>query len=96
MSTTKRAFFKRLLSDASGNAVLLTALGMPVLVGAAGYAMDMAQMYAWKRELQHSVDQAALAGAWALAYNKNSQNYECHAGAIMAGVAIKGDLAKVK
>ena len=27
---------------------------------------------------------------------KNSQNYECHAGAIMAGVAIKGDLAKVK
>ena len=27
---------------------------------------------------------------------KNAENYECHAGAIMAGVAIKGDLAKVK
>ena len=27
---------------------------------------------------------------------KNSQNYECHAGAIMAGVALKGDLAIVK
>ncbi len=66
MSATKHAIFKRILSDVSGNAVLLTALGMPVLIGAAGYAMDMAQMYAWQRELQHSVDQAALAGAWAL------------------------------
>ncbi|MCU1718391.1 excinuclease [Pseudomonas sp. 5P_3.1_Bac2] len=27
---------------------------------------------------------------------KNSKNYECHAGAIMAGVALKGDLAIAK
>ncbi|WP_339523354.1 excinuclease [Pseudomonas sp. EA_35y_Pfl2_R111] len=27
---------------------------------------------------------------------KDSQKYECHAGAIMAGVAIKGDLANLK
>ncbi|MHA3736210.1 excinuclease [Pseudomonas sp. Eth.TT006] len=27
---------------------------------------------------------------------KDSQNYECHAGAIMAGVALKGDLANVQ
>ncbi len=27
---------------------------------------------------------------------KDSQKYECHAGAIMAGVALKGDLANVK
>ena len=67
MRETKIPFFKRLMRNKGGNAVLLTALGMPVLIGAAGYAMDMAQMYAWKRELQHSVDQAALAGAWALA-----------------------------
>ncbi|HSC82931.1 MAG TPA: excinuclease [Pseudomonas sp.] len=26
----------------------------------------------------------------------NASNYECHAGAIMAGVALKGDLANVK
>lgn len=26
---------------------------------------------------------------------KSSENYECHAGAIMAGVALKGDYAKV-
>ncbi len=27
---------------------------------------------------------------------KNSENYECHAGGIMAGVALKGDYAKVR
>ena len=27
---------------------------------------------------------------------KDAQTYECHAGAIMAGVALKGDLAKVQ
>lgn len=27
---------------------------------------------------------------------KSSENYECHAGAIMAGVALKGDYAKVR
>lgn len=27
---------------------------------------------------------------------KDSQKYECHAGALMAGVALKGNLAKVK
>ena len=27
---------------------------------------------------------------------KDSQKYECHAGALMAGVALKGNLAKVQ
>ena len=27
---------------------------------------------------------------------KDSQKYECHAGALMAGVALKGNLANVK
>jgi uncharacterized protein YbjQ (UPF0145 family) len=27
---------------------------------------------------------------------KDAKNYECHAGALMAGVALKGDLAKVQ
>jgi len=79
MRAGKSPLLKRLLADASGNAVLFTALGMPVLIGAAGYAIDMAQMYAWKRELQHSVDQAALAGAWALSYDKNTQTYSTRA-----------------
>ena len=56
----------------SGNALVMTALGMPALIGAAGYGVDTAQWYMWKRELQHSVDQAAIAGAWAIAYDSDA------------------------
>ena len=79
MRDTKIPFIRRLIGDKSGNAVLFTGLAMPVLIGAAGYAMDLAQMYAWKRELQHSVDQAALAGAWALAYDEDTTTYTTRA-----------------
>ena len=49
----------------SGNATLLLAIGMPAMIGGAGLAVDTAQWYMWKRELQFAADQAALAGAWA-------------------------------
>lgn len=55
--------------------MLLVGLGLPALIGAAGYGTDMAQLYMWKRELQHSVDQAALAGAYALADDPSSTKY---------------------
>ena len=71
-----RKLMKDLGWNSSGNATLIVALGMPALIGGAGYAVDMAQVYVWKRELQYSVDQAALAGAWALAYDKNTNTYE--------------------
>ncbi|WP_217906649.1 TadE/TadG family type IV pilus assembly protein [Qipengyuania atrilutea] len=66
---------KALKVDKSGNAMLIVALGVPSLVGGAGFAIDTAQWYMWKRELQHSVDQAAYAGAWALAHDRNSTTY---------------------
>jgi Flp pilus assembly protein TadG len=72
-------FFRSLKSNDSGNAMLFFALSLPVLVGAAGYGTDMAQLYMWKRELQHSVDQAALAGAYALADDAHSTNYATRA-----------------
>ena len=56
---------KRLAGDTSGNALLLMALGLPMLIGGAGLGVDFAQWYMWKRELQYAVDQAAIAGAWA-------------------------------
>ena len=55
----------QLKANTSGNATLLVALGLPALVGGSGLAVDTAQWYMWKRELQFAVDQAALAGAWA-------------------------------
>ena len=62
-----RHFIRRLRDDTSGNALMLMAMGMPVLIGSSGMAVDVAQWYVWKRELQYAVDQAALAGAWASA-----------------------------
>jgi len=60
-----RRSLKALRCSTSGNATLLVALGMPALIGGAGLAVDTAQWYMWKRELQFAADQAALAGAWA-------------------------------
>jgi hypothetical protein len=64
-----RSFIRRKLAGlsgcTSGNATLIVALGMPMLVGGAGLGVDVAQWYMWKRELQFAVDQAAMAGAWA-------------------------------
>lgn len=74
-----KRFITRLANESGGNALLMMALGLPVLVGAAGYGTDMAQLYMWKRELQHSVDQAALAGAYALADDAHSTNYSTRA-----------------
>jgi Flp pilus assembly protein TadG len=66
-----RSFLRRklagLIGCSSGNATMLVAVGMPMLVGGAGLGVDMAQWYMWKRELQYAVDQAAIAGAWARA-----------------------------
>jgi Flp pilus assembly protein TadG len=69
----------RLLRARSGNASLMVALGAPTLIGAGGFAIDTAQWYMWKRELQHSVDQAAYAGAWALTSDASADSYELRA-----------------
>lgn len=74
-----RDFFKRLARHTSGNATLLVAIGMPAFIGGAGLAVDTAQWYMWKRELQFAVDQAALAGAWARTQSATRENYSARA-----------------
>lgn len=68
----------QLRESTRGNAMMLAALGMPVLIGATGYGVDTAQWYMWKRELQHSADAAALGGAWARSYSTTA-DYEARA-----------------
>lgn len=70
-----RNTLKNLAGCRSGNATLLVALGMPVLIGGAGMGVDVTQWYMWKRELQFAVDQAAVAGAWAAADTETENTY---------------------
>lgn len=65
--------------NASGNVLLIFALGMPVFVGGAGLAVDTAQWYMWKREMQYAVDQAALAGAWSRVGGSTGNVYQTRA-----------------
>ena len=53
-----------LRGNTSGNATLLTAFALPMVLGGGGFAVDFAQFYLWKRELQYANDQAAIAAAW--------------------------------
>ena len=51
------------LRDESGQAIVLVAISVVVLLAMAGFVIDVGQAYVAKRELQASVDAAALAGA---------------------------------
>ncbi|RVQ69083.1 hypothetical protein EKN06_02415 [Croceicoccus ponticola] len=62
-----RRFFRSFRKDTSANALILAAFGAPMIVGGGGFAVDFAQFYLWKRELQFAADQAAIAAAWELA-----------------------------
>ncbi len=59
--------FSRLLNDRSGNFGMMTAILLPVLLGAAGVALDLTNMMVSKTQLQEAADSAALAASTALA-----------------------------
>ena len=59
-----KRLMKSLCRQTSGNVMIIFAAGAPVFIGGAGLAVDTAQWYMWKREMQYAVDQAAMAGAW--------------------------------
>lgn len=89
-----RSFLRALRSDKSGNAALIVALGMPALIGGTGYAVDTAQWYTWKQELQFATDQAAIAGAYAQSKEITQQDYATRAEQeFEANLAITADIA---
>ena len=74
-----KRLMKSLRRNTRGNAMILLALGMPVMIGGAGLAVDTAQWYMWQREMQYAVDQAALAGAWARTVTSTQSTYTARA-----------------
>lgn len=63
-----------LLSDRRGNVLVLAALAMPLMIGAAGLAMDTVDLTLKQRQLQRQADSAALAGALARAQGASASS----------------------
>ncbi|MEO7410662.1 MAG: Tad domain-containing protein [Sphingomicrobium sp.] len=50
--------------DKRGNAMIIAAAALPLLIGSAGLATDTIQWALWKRQLQRAADSAAIAGVY--------------------------------
>lgn len=58
------AFMKKLWRDKRGNALIIMAGALPLVIGSAGLASDTIQWTLWKRQLQRAADSAALAAVY--------------------------------
>ena len=67
------SFWKRLIKDKRGNALILAGAALPLVIGSAGLASDTIQWALWKRQLQRAADSAALAGTYAKVQNNALQ-----------------------
>ena len=59
------AFLKSLWRDRHGNALVIAAAALPLVLGSAGLASDTIEWALWKRQIQRAADSAALAGVYA-------------------------------
>ncbi len=59
-----RNFMQQIWNDKRGNALVLAAAALPLLLGSAGLATDTIQWALWKRQLQRAADSAAIAGVY--------------------------------
>lgn len=72
MTRKTRLSLRKLRREDAGNVLAITAACLPLLIGAAGLAVDTAEWSYWKRQLQREADSAALAGAFAIAQGKDA------------------------
>ena len=59
-----RNFISKIWHDRRGNAMIIAAAALPLLIGSAGLATDTIQWALWKRQLQRAADSAAIAGVY--------------------------------
>jgi hypothetical protein len=65
-------WLKRLAADRRGNALVVAATCIPLMIGAAALGVDTIYMALSKRQLQRSADSGALAGAYAIVQTKDA------------------------
>ncbi|MFN4037853.1 MAG: pilus assembly protein TadG-related protein [Erythrobacter sp.] len=66
-------YLGKIRRDNAGNALMIGAVTLPMLVGAAGLGLDTVQWTLRQREMQRAADSAAIAGAYAYLQNANVQ-----------------------
>jgi hypothetical protein len=66
------SFFRKLMRDRRGNALVMAGAALPLVIGSAGLATDTIQWTLWKRQLQRGADSAAIAGVYDRIYNNGS------------------------
>src|SRR4029453_340427 len=66
MARRLAAILRSLVADERGNVLAMTAVGIPLLLGCGGLAVDTIQWVSAKRELQSAADAAAIAGVFGL------------------------------
>ena len=59
-----RNLMSKIWNDKRGNAMIIAAAALPLLIGSAGLATDTIQWALWKRQLQRAADSAAIAGVY--------------------------------
>ena len=59
-------FLRSLWRDRRGNALVITAAALPLVLGSAGLASDTIEWALWKRQLQRAADSAAMAGVYSI------------------------------
>jgi uncharacterized membrane protein len=65
-TVTRVSFVNRLRRDASGQSMVLAAIMLPVVIGFAGFAVDVGYAFSYKKQMQTAADSAAMAGAYAV------------------------------
>lgn len=81
------AFLKSLWRDRRGNALVIAAAALPLVLGSAGLASDTIEWALWKRQLQRAADSAAMAGVYAKVQSETSIDAPSYTAAITSDLA---------
>jgi hypothetical protein len=97
MALTKilSGLIRKLAPDQRGNVALIAAAAFPLLIGAAGLAVDGVQWVLQKRQIQAAADSAATAGVYSLIAEQDMQNAVSNTlarnGAVPANASIQAE-----